>query len=112
MGHPRRQTDSDEDDFRTARRGGPLNGHTKWIVTTVGALLVTALVALASRDRESIDKEQGVQNGRLSSVELAVVNLAATQASAQATTQAFREEVLRSLAEIKADVKEVKRNVR
>lgn len=95
-----------------ARRGGPFNGHTKWIVGAVGTLIITALVAFASRDRAQIDREQVDQNGRLSSLEKSVSALATTVAASNATTDAFREEVRMSVQEIKADLKEVKREVR
>lgn len=113
MAPPRRSSDNEEADYRNDRRaGGPFNGHTKWIVGVVGGLIVTALVTLASRDRASIDREQTDQNGRISKVESAVTNLAQLVVANSATDEAFRQEIRASLAEIKADIKDVKREVR
>lgn len=111
MGTPRRASDNEGEDYSKARSGGPFNGHTKWIVGAVGTLMLTALVTLAGRDRATIDREQGIQNTRLDTIERLVGDLATNQAAQAASNGAFREEVLRSLGEIKADVKEVKREV-
>ena len=108
----RRRTDSEEEDYRSARRSSPFNGHVKWVVGTVGTVFVAALMALVARDRASIDRDQGVQDTRLTVVERAVTELATAQAADQATTIAFSGEVLRSLEELKADMKEVKRELR
>lgn len=118
MAPPRRRTDEDDRDYTPERgvpslRGrSPLNGHTKWVVGAVGTLIIMALVALVSRDRLQIDREQVDQNGRLGSLEKSMTSLASTVAASNAVDDAFRQEIRASLAEIKADLKEVKREVR
>jgi hypothetical protein len=108
MAQPRRRDDDERSDNR-ALRAGLLNGHTKWVVRTVSALLVTALLFLAVRDRSAIDKEQEFQDRRLHVLETSVTSLVAAQAAAQAGSAAQWAEVLRRLGSIESDVKEIKR---
>ena len=109
MAPPRRQTDDTEDDYRKLRGGGTLNGHTKWVVGVMGTLLITALVALAARDRNGIDREQAAQNAQISTIASSVSSLLATQAAARATSDAQWAEVNRRLQGIEDNVKDIKR---
>lgn len=75
----RRRVDDDKQDYTRLRAGGgPLNGHTKWIVTVVSAALITSLGYLIVRDRIGVD----TQIQRLDSTTLSL-SLSAAQHEAQ-----------------------------
>jgi hypothetical protein len=80
-----------------------------WIAGAAGTLLLSALAALAIRDRNGIDKNFDGQNRRLNVLETSVTALVAAQAAAQAGSAAQWAEVLRRLGSIESDVKEIKR---
>ena len=91
----RRATDSDESDYRRERSMlRPLNGHVKWVVASVSAMGLTALVLLASSDRDRIDN-------------------AATAALAAAHSNEMRIAVIGTqLSQIQATLDEIKNAVR
>lgn len=104
---PRRWRDDDGEYHEERRRGGglsSLNGHTKWVVGAFGSLLLAAVVALASRDRASIDREQAIQNDQIKALQMTVQQLATTAAASQATGEQWRAEVLRRLDRIEKAV--------
>jgi hypothetical protein len=73
MASPRRRDDDDDADNRGLRRGsGPLNGHTKWIVSVASTALVSALAFLLVQDRAEI-------NRRLTAVEQLAISTRQTQ---------------------------------
>jgi hypothetical protein len=109
MAPSRRQTDDEDADNRHLR-GGPFNGHTKWVVRIVSVALVASLGFLAVRDRNVNDKEQDLQNRRLNVLETSVTALVAAQAAAQAGSAAQWAEVLRRLGSIESDVKDIRRS--
>jgi hypothetical protein len=74
-----------------------------WIAGAAGTLFLSALGALAIRDRNSIDREQEGQNRRLNALE----TLVSGQAAAQAVNASQWAEVLRRLESIESDVKHI-----
>lgn len=95
MAPPRRRTDDEEEDYSRVRGGmpSPFNGHTKWVVSTFAALLVTSVIALAMRDRNGIDKEQSRQDAEIATLQVAVSDIVATQAGTAADLRAIKETV-------------------
>jgi hypothetical protein len=78
-----------------------------WIAGAAGTLFLSALAALAIRDRNGIDKDLEGQNRRLNVLETSVTALVAAQAAAQAGSAAQWAEVLRRLGSIESDVKHI-----
>lgn len=108
MASPRRREDSEEEDYSKVRGGGgPFNGHTKWIVGSVGTLILLGLTTLAARDRAAIDAQQLESKNRIQALEVAMSKLA----EAQAANSEWRVFINTTLQEIKADVKDVKKEI-
>ena len=109
MAQPRRKSDHYEEDHTPERgislhRRG-LNGHTKWVVGVVSTAIVSALAFLLVQDRNGFER-------RLIAVEAATLEMTRYQSAHGAESAVRWDEIKRSLEEIKADLKEVKRQKR
>lgn len=100
MASLRRREDPDEQDYSNLRGGGGFNGHTKWVVATFGALLVAALMGLAVRDRNGIDKEQERQDREIQQLRDAVGKISSTQAGMESTLKSIQASVERIEARV------------
>lgn len=102
MASPRRQTDSEDDDYRKLRGGsGPLNGHTRWVVGVVSTAIIGALAFLLVQDRNGIDR-------RLSAVEQLSMVTAQSMRAHEGESVARWDEIRRSLDRIEKDISTIK----
>ena len=100
MGSPRRETDSEDEDYSRQRGGSfSLNGHAKWVVSVVGAAILGVAGWGIQQDRAQVER-------RL----LAVETTAAAVQMSQTRTEVQLEEIQHGLARIEKSLE--KRNGR
>ena len=110
----RRASDDEGEDYRARRKTYPvlvqrLNGHTKWVVGAVSTAILAVAAWGIQSDHASIIKR--IEAGEVERTELRsqLILVLRDRAVDAAESRQFREETQRTLAEIKIDVKEVKR---
>lgn len=109
MGSPRRQTDSEEEDYTSHRGGRLLNGHTRWVIGAVSAGILSLSAFLLVNDRNGIEKRLENAERRDDTFQVTLQQALQVQAATNAETQARWGEIQRTLLELKADLKEIKR---
>ena len=76
MGAPRRETDSEDEDYSRIRRGPlNLNGSTKWIVTGVGAAVLSLAGWGVKQDRDQVERRLLATETSIYSAQLAQARL-------------------------------------
>jgi hypothetical protein len=104
----RRAGDEEQDFTRLRGGGGPFNGHTKWVVTTVSAAIIAALGYLIVRDRVGVD----TQIQRLDSTTLSLSLMTAQHEAQIQVLKAKQDRVLEDLRANGAKLDEVLKELR
>ena len=110
MGSPRRETDSGEEDFTSSRRGE--SSHSKWVIGVISTVIVGLAGWGILNDRDGVDRQISQLDKRIEAVEALALTTASNQAIQAERSRVQWDEVQRTLAEIKIDIKEVKREVK
>lgn len=109
-GAPRRETDSGEEDFTSSRRGD--SSHTKWVIGIVSATIVSLAGWGIINDRNTVERRLEQLDKRVEAVETLALTAVSNQAIQAERSRVQWDEVQRTLAEIKIDLKDVKREVK